>query len=318
VSGVRVAFEDAARTECSALPLPGAGHTERRFEALARWSASDLSVGRLVEGHADALAILAEAGRRPADPAATYGVWAARSRTGGTTARLESDGWHLSGQKAFCSGSGFLDRALLTADTPDGYRLFDIAVAKHVASTHPDSWPAVGMADSLSETLDFGGPPLARDSEVGGPGFYLERPGFWFGAIGVAACWYGGANGLVGHLAASLDSATSELVLAELGHAVAHVGAMRRVLRETAREIDADPLDVNGGGMARALVARHAVRHGATAVLDLVASAGGARTLSLDRAQSRRAADLYVYLAQHHGPQDAAELGRRAVEGQIP
>jgi alkylation response protein AidB-like acyl-CoA dehydrogenase len=313
-----VAFENAARTECGALPLPGAGHTERRFEALARWSASDLSVGRLVEGHADALAILAEAGRRPADPAATYGVWAARSRTGGTTARLEADGWHLAGQKAFCSGSGFLDRALLTADTPDGYRLFDIAVANHVASTLRDSWPAVGMADSLSETLEFAGPAIGRDAEVGGPGFYLERPGFWFGAIGVAACWYGGAAGLVRHLADSLDDATSELVVAELGHAVAHVGAMRRILQHSAREIDADPRDVEGGGMARALVVRHAVRHGATEVLSLVASAGGARALSLDRAQSRRAADLYVYLAQHHGPQDAVQLGRMAMEGGTP
>jgi hypothetical protein len=171
------------------------------------------------------------------------------------------------------------------------------------------------MADSMSETLEFAGPAIGRDSEVGGPGFYLERPGFWFGAIGVAACWYGGAAGLVRHLADSLDSATSELVLSELGHAVAHVGAMRRVLRDSAREIDADPRDIEGGGIARALVVRHAVRHGATEVLDLVASAGGARTLSLDRAQSRRAADLYVYLAQHHGPQDAAELGRMAVEG---
>ena len=47
-----------------------------------------------------------------------------------------------------------------------------------------------------SETLDFGGPPVPMSLSVGPPNFYLERPGFWFGATGVAACWFGGASGL--------------------------------------------------------------------------------------------------------------------------
>jgi hypothetical protein len=44
-------------------------------------------------------------------------------------------------------------------------------------------------------------------------------------------------------------------------------------------------------------------------------AAGGARMFCFDRRQSQRAADLYVYLAQHHGPQDAAALGRLALDG---
>ena len=50
--------------------------------------------------------------------------------------------------------------------------------------------------------------------------------------------------------------------------------------------------------------------NGATQVLGRVAAAGGARPLCHDRSQAQRAADLYVYLAQHHGPQDAVEIGR--------
>src|ERR1700734_4029039 len=74
------------------VPLPGGGNTWQRFEILSHWAGRDLSLGRLAEGHADALAILAEAGRGPADQDATYGVWAARARTGGTTARRDVDG----------------------------------------------------------------------------------------------------------------------------------------------------------------------------------------------------------------------------------
>jgi alkylation response protein AidB-like acyl-CoA dehydrogenase len=313
MSRISPALKKVVRSAC---PLPGAGATWQRFVTLASWSGSDLSLGRLAEGHVDAVAILAEAGMQVADPEAIYGVWAARSATGGTTARLGPDGWSLSGRKAFCSGSGLIDRALVTAETEDGYRLFDVAVRDHVIATHCDSWPSVGMADSMSETLEFGGPPLPPDAAVGEPGFYLDRPGFWFGAVGVAACWYGGAAGLVEHLVHALDPSTSDLTAAALGDAVAHVGAMRAVLHDAAREIDHDPCNAAGGARSRALMVRHAVHHGATEVLRHVAAAGGARPLCLSREQSRRAADLYVYLAQHHGPQDAAVLGRLALDGE--
>jgi alkylation response protein AidB-like acyl-CoA dehydrogenase len=315
LSAIRWPFEHVVRTEVAQLPLPGQGDTWTRFDALSRWAAQDLSLGRLVEGHADALAVLAEAGREPAHPGATYGVWAARSASGGTTARLDSDGWHLAGQKPFCSGSGLLERALVTADTADGYRLFDIDVARQVVSTHPDSWQAVGMADSQSETLRFGGPPVPTDCVVGEAGFYLSRPGFWFGAIGVAACWYGGAAGLVEHLRCTLDPQSPDHVLVDFGHAVAHAEAMRRVVEDASREIDADPNDLEGRARARAHVVRHAVHHGALRILEHVAAAGGARPLCHDRGQAQRAADLYVYLAQHHGATDAQELGRIALAG---
>jgi alkylation response protein AidB-like acyl-CoA dehydrogenase len=315
VSRIRSTFEHVVRVEAAQLPLPGEGDTWARFEALSKWATQDLSLGRLVEGHVDAVAILAEAGMKPAEPGATYGVWAARSSRGGTTARLESDGWHLTGTKPFCSGSGLLERALVTADTADGYRLFDIDVTQQVIAVHPDSWQAVGMADSQSETLDFGGPAVPLHDAVGGPGFYLERPGFWSGAIGVAACWYGGAAGSAEHLGCTLDLHSSELVLADFGHAVAHVASMRHVLKDAAAEIDADPTDKRGRARERAQVARHAVHHGVLRVLEHVAAAGGARPLCHDREQGQRAADLYVYLAQHHGAPDAKELGRSALAG---
>jgi len=79
VSRIRSRFEHVVRTEAAQLPLPGEGDTWGRFEALSKWAAEDLSLGRLVEGHADAIAILAESGMKPAEAGATYGVWAARS-----------------------------------------------------------------------------------------------------------------------------------------------------------------------------------------------------------------------------------------------
>jgi alkylation response protein AidB-like acyl-CoA dehydrogenase len=271
-------------------------------------------LARLVEGHVDALAILEEAGLEP-EPGAVYGVWAARPPSGGTTAELTADGWSLVGSKPFCSGSTRIDRALVTADCPDGYRLFDISVAENVLRIHSGSWPAVGMADSLSDTLDFGGSAIPASRAVGPPNFYLERPGFWFGAVGVAACWYGGARGLLGQVVESLGPRPSELVVTEIGYAAAQIDLMRRALEQAAREIDADPGDRSGEAHRRALVIRQAVHQGAHQVLVHSAAAGGARPFCLDAAQAQRVADLYVYLAQHHGPRDANALGAMACEG---
>lgn len=298
------------------LPLPGHGDTWERFEILASLAEEDLSLARLGEGHADALAILQESGRELRRPGTSYGVWAARTGSGGVSATRVPGGWRLTGRKPFCSGSGLLDRALVTAETPDGYRLFDIATADAVIDTTPDSWPAVGMADSVSETLTFGGRVISEDDTVGPPGFYTDRPGFWFGACGVAACWFGGARGLVAGVVESLTSDPGELVLMEIGRAASGLQAMRDALRSVAEAIDIDPEDKQGQAQARALTVRQIVHDSCVGVLGQTAAAGGARPLCHDPAQARRAADLYVYLAQHHGGPDAARLGRLIVEGQ--
>ena len=57
------------------------------------------------------------------------------------------------------------------------------------------------------------------------------------------------------------------------------------------------------------------VHHGSQQVLVNTAAAGGAGPLCHDPQQARRAADLYVYLAQHHDVKDANILGRMACDG---
>ena len=297
------------------LPLPGRGDTWERFEILASLAEEDLSLARLGEGHADALAILEESGSSRHSEA-SYGVWAARSGAGGVTATPVVGGWKLAGRKPFCSGSGMVDRALVTAEAPDGYRLFDVDTAEVVVDAIPDSWPAVGMADSLSETLIFGGPVVTEDDAVGPPGFYTDRPGFWFGACGVAACWFGGARGLVAGVVGRLGSDPGEVVLMEIGKAVGSLQAMGDALKSVATAIDADPEDKLEHARPRAMAVRQIVHDFSGAILRQTAAAGGARPLCHDAGQARRAADLYVYLAQHHGGADAVSLGRWALEGQ--
>lgn len=286
------------------LPLPGAGRTWERWSALAELSAEDLVVGRLAEAHTDAVAILAELGG-PA-PDGLWGVWAAEPPSSVVRASRRGDGWRLDGRKAWCSGALVLDRALVS--TPEDRRLF----AVDVADLEPvqGSWPAVGMAESGSVAVELHGVPAL---EVGGPGAYLDRPGFWHGGAGVAACWYGGAVG-AGRvlLAASRARQLDAHALAHLGAVDTVVTAMTRHLQAAAAEIDADP--AGPGSRLRAARVRAHVEAGATEVLDRVGRALGAAPLCLDPAHAQRAADLPVYLRQSHAERDLAVLGGLAAD----
>jgi alkylation response protein AidB-like acyl-CoA dehydrogenase len=287
------------------LPWPGGGRTRERWAALSALGEEDLSLARLAEGHADALAILAELDE-PAPPAGSrWGVWAANPPGPGLRAERTAGGWRLSGVKRYCSGARTCTHALVTAAAPDGGRLF--AVLAGELDPVPGSWPATGMA--ASDTLDV----RFRDTParpVGPPDAYLNRPGFAHGGAGVAACWYGGARAI----GRTLLTAAAERDVGP--HARAHLGAVdialrtaRTVLDAAADEIDDDPADLKEEARGRTLRVRALVESAATEVMTRTGRALGAEPLCHDARHGRRVADLTVYLRQHHAERNLAELG---------
>jgi alkylation response protein AidB-like acyl-CoA dehydrogenase len=295
------------------LPLPGGGRTWERWAVLADLAGEDLSVARLSEGHADALAILAELGAGPPPAGSRWGVWAAQPPGPGLTASRAAGGWRLDGIKRYCSGAHSCTHALVTAAAPDGNRLF--AVATDDLAPVAGTWPATGMAGSDTLDVEFTDIP---GEPVGEPGGYTERPGFAHGGAGVAACWYGGARGVGQTLLAAAAKR-------DIGpHALAHLGAVdialqtaRDSLARAAAEIDADPEDQEHGGWRRTLRVRALVEATATEVMTRVGRALGAGPLCHDEAHGRRVADLTVYVRQHHAERDLAELGTLAAEAGV-
>jgi alkylation response protein AidB-like acyl-CoA dehydrogenase len=304
------AFTTAVDSGRLDLPRPGSGATWERWAALADLAGEDLSLARLGEGHADAVAILAElGGPRPA-AGSRWGVWAANPPGPRLTAERRGGGWVLRGTKQYCSGARVCTSALVTAAADDGMRLFAVEVDQ--LEPHPGSWPATGMAGS--DTLDVGFPGVPAEP-VGPPDGYVSRPGFSHGGAGVAACWYGGARAVAQAL---LTAAAKH----DLGpHALAHLGAVdlglhtaRAALAAAAAEIDADPDDRRGDGARRAARVRALTEAVASDVLTRTGRALGAGPLGHDEAHSRAVADLSVYLRQHHAEKDLAHLGELTVE----
>ena len=150
----------------------------------------------------------------------------------------------------------------------------------------------------------------AAAAEVGGPGAYLDRAGFWHGAIGVASCWYGGAAGLAARLRASASRGKLD------AHGMAHLGAVdsvlhaaRCALRHAAGEIYSGALADTESAHARALQVRSIVESAARETLDRVGRALGPGPLAKDEEHAKRVADLTVYIRQSHAERDLAELG---------
>ncbi|MEZ5258237.1 MAG: hypothetical protein R2705_15425 [Ilumatobacteraceae bacterium] len=215
---------------------------------------SDVSIARLVEAHLDAVAILHEAGRQP-HPGALYGVWAS-VRPDGIDVELR-DG-RLSGVKSFCSGVGIVDRALVDVFVGGVRRLADVGARLTDRSVRGAiEWQHRGLEATRTRTVQF---DRHRDVElVASPGWYLDRPGFWHGAVGPAACWAGGAAGLASSMAVSDDPYR----LAARGSIVADVWTMVAVLERAGRDADRAPGDRDGARF-RALAARHAIHELAT------------------------------------------------------
>lgn len=305
-----LAFVAAVESGRLDLPLPGSGFTEERWAAFADLAGEDLSLARLGEGHADAVAILAELDGPPPSPGGRWGVWAANPPGPNVTASRRGGAWVLRGTKQYCSGARVCTHALVTAAADDGPRLFAVEVAD--ASPREGSWSAAGMAGS--DTLDVEFPGITA-LPVGSPGAYTDRPGFSHGGVGVAACWYGGARAIARTL---LNAAAKR----DVGpHALAHLGGVdlalrpvRAALSRAADEIDADPSDSRGDGPLRALRVRTLTEAAATDVLQRTGRALGAGPLSHNEAHSRAVADLTVYLRQHHAERDLERLGELVAE----
>lgn len=295
------------------LPLPGSGLTAHRWERLAEFAETDVVAGRLAEAHTDAIVILAELDGPEARPDQLWGVWTAESRDAVLHARAAGAEVTLEGTKVWCSGAGICSHALVTARSPDEpgapRGLFAVALDDPGVRALPSTWRNAGMAGSDTRAVQFSG---ARAVAVGAPGDYLNRPGFWHGAIGVSACWFGGARAVAAPLYAAAGESADAHTLAHLGAVDAALTAAEATLSWAAQQVDADPA---GSAGTAELVARRARAVVETAVDEVITRSGralGPGPLCQDSQHARRVADLSIYVRQSHAERDLEVLGRLA------
>lgn len=298
-------------------PLPGQGSTTTRFELLTQWASYDVVLGRLLEAHADAIAILYELGAEfdllPTEGAGRrWAVWAAGPADGLEATREQGD-WRLTGTKRWCSGATLVTDALVDAESPGGQRLFAVDLSQAGITAARSDWLGPGMRRADTRRMEFRG---AQARAIGRPGEYLSRPGFWAGAIGVAACWHGGTAAVADTLRASVEETSQD------PHAYVHLGSVfaallenRSLLREAGRSIDERPTDRH---VALAYAVRSRIVRNASEVAGRVGRALGPGPLAFDSDHVRAVHDLEVYIRQDHAERDLERLGRELVLGNVP
>jgi hypothetical protein len=295
------------------LPQPGGGDTAARWAVLAAVSRESLTAGRVLEAHSDALAILAEAGD-PA-PAGTWGVFAAEAAPHRLEARDRGGAVTLHGVKPWCSLAEQLDAALITAHVGSDRQLFQVPLQHPSVTFEPaEGWVARGLRTVTSVAINLDGTPALP---VGPPGWYLVRPGFAWGGMGVAACWHGGATGLQATLVARSAGRSGELSALHIGLVDAALHASESVLAGAAALIDRGQAE-GPAGAELGLRVRAVVADAAERTLRQVGHALGPAPLAFDEEHARRVADLELYLRQHHAERDLARLGEATLAPSRP
>lgn len=288
------------------------GGTRATWELLATLACADLGAARAIEPHVDAQSILRSARKSgldaPSESTGAWGVFAAEGGADPLRAILTGSGWNIQGTKSWCSLADRLDRALVTASRPDGARrLFAVDLRQSGVRVEPGAWHARGLAEIPSGPVHFSSVPV---EPVGPPGWYLDRIGFAWGGIGVAACWFGGAVGIARSLFDALAAVDpSPLQLAHLGAVDELIESARLALLDAAAIIDGEETPARDAASILAKRVRAIVARACEEVLLRSGHALGPAPLALDPVHAKRVADLQLYIRQHHAERDQASLG---------
>jgi hypothetical protein len=268
---------------------------------LMRIGAANLSVGRLYEGHVNALGLINRYGtdglrglvRELVETGAVFGVWGADGAVPLT--------WHganapLQGGKAFASGLGTLTHALVTVNPGPRVRLALVDVSDAARGT-PQAWDMTGMRATASGLYDFSDMPASALNWVGAPGDYVQEPEFVGGVWRIAALQVGAAVGLLDKAAAQLRAsgrmqaeAQKARLMTVLIRAWAGMALVERAA--TAQGFDTEAC------VSTAIAARLMTEDVALDAIRAVEQSLGLHHFSAAADTGRMARDLSVYLRQ--------------------
>ena len=290
-------------------------HHHAMFDALRRVGRGDLSVGRLFEGHVNAMALFdwyATAAQKAwlcdvLDLDATLGVWATEQPPGVALVETAA-GRTLRGAKSFASGAGGIDYAIVTVQPDHGDRRLAVVAAGDRTRTDASGWRVRGMRASMSGIYDLTGYPIDDLTLLGEPGDYDREPRFTSGAWRFTAVQLGGIEALLAETRAAL-SATSRadpLARAAFGQAVVATRTAGLWVREAA--IRAAREDLDAAAFAR--MTRGVVERAGLDVMEHAARLTGTRSSFEGQRVDKIIRDLGLYLRQA-GPDQVRDAAVR-------
>jgi alkylation response protein AidB-like acyl-CoA dehydrogenase len=164
-----------------------------------------------------------------------------------TTSYEQVDGgWHITGEKTFCSGAGHADAYLVVARRGDDISQFLVPAGDGVVVV--PTWDSLGMRATCSHDiiLDVVVPADALLGQVEGMALLLAQVMPQWLVASYSAVYVGVATAALDAARAYVDErglGRLPMVRSRLGHADAQVAAAREVVRAMARAVSAAPGD---------------------------------------------------------------------------
>jgi len=203
--------------ECGALSivLPGmmldfqGSNTQKLLGLLRKIGKANLSVGRLYEGHVNALYLI-HLYANPLQKERYYkgifeegnlfGIWNTQDNEG-IHLKDYNGSCRIDGSKTFCSGASIVNHAIITGDFNQngetGWQMCLINMNKiGPERIGKNSWRPLGMQATGSFKVNFTGVDIDQEDLLSSPGIYLKQPHFSAGAIRFAAVHLGGAESI--------------------------------------------------------------------------------------------------------------------------
>jgi alkylation response protein AidB-like acyl-CoA dehydrogenase len=289
------------------------------FRLLAAIGRGDLSVGRIFEGHVNALFLIDRFGtaaqrecyRALASEGHIFGVW--NTDMPGEPVTLE--GLRLRGRKNFSSGVDGLSYAMITSSGAQGRLMIVVPVAG--LPVDRSWWRPLGMRASGSHVVDLTDLDIEPDWIIGGYDDYIREPWFSAGAIRFAAVHVGGMHAIFDvvtrHLIDSRRSADpyQRHRLARMGIAVESGYAW---LDHAARFWAKSDNSLHNDILAIGNAARTAIESLALSLLEGAEQSVGAAGFISPHPLERLVRDLRTYLRQPNPDAALAALGSAIAE----
>ncbi|MBB4079212.1 alkylation response protein AidB-like acyl-CoA dehydrogenase [Lewinella aquimaris] len=300
--------------------LPGqpldlrARHTATLLQLLQRIGKGNLSVGRIYEGHVNALHLIGlyatphqqERWFRDARNGHLFGVWNTQMHDGIRLYPGKEGHITIGGAKSFCSGSVHVTRALITgnlhttAGDDRGWQMAIVPLDDHCPPVDEKFWKPTGMRNSVSHKIEFTGIDLAADDLLGDPDDYSRQPSFSGGAIRFAAVQLGGAEAILDACRDHLRSAGrtgNGYQRTRIGQLAIAVESGKLWLKHAGQVAD-DPASDPGQIVHTANMTRTAIAGYCDESLKLAEKSLGAAGMLHPHPFARLHADLNMYLRQ--------------------
>ena len=290
---------------------------------LADVGRGNLSVGRIFEGHVNALLLIRNYGApeqvarfdAAAEAGEVFGVW----NTDLPAAPLRAEDGRLEGAKNFASGVDGLGHVIVTVTENEARRMLVVPLAG--LPVDRSWWKPLGMRASGSHIVDFSGLPIPPEWWLGSPGDYVRQPWFSAGAIRFAAVQTGGMHAVFDTAVKHLRDAGRAGAPYQL-HRIARCGVAVETAYawlDRAAKAWADAHDGTAASAGRALAVANATRAcveaSALGVLQEAEQAVGLAGLMAPHPLERQMRDLRTYLRQPNPDGALAALGTAIADG---